>query len=94
MPESLIYNEKAIPANNTMEMAKPAPKKASDLCELIRECHTETSDILATIYCLLTGNTPKVPEYGSPESMLMDLGNEADRAACIRQLVMDIRNLL
>ena len=92
MPTTTVYNEKAIP--QLCEEQRAAPKTAHELCEQIRKCHIETADILATIFSMFTGNTPEVPGYKDPDSMLMDLGCEAERAEYIRCMATEIRKVL
>ena len=92
MPATM-YNERAIP--QLCEEQRPtAAKTAHDFCEQIRKCHIETADILANVFCTLTGSTPEVPGYKDPESMLMDLSCEAERAEYIRRMAIEIREVL
>lgn len=93
MPATTMYNEKAIP--QLCEEPRSAPKAAvHDLAEQIRKCHIETADVLATVLCMLTGKTPEVPGYKDPESLLMNLSCEAERAAYILHMANHIRELL
>lgn len=94
MPAITMYNEKAIPQLCEEQRQSPASKTAHDLAEQIRKCHIETADVLATVLCMLTGNTPEVPGYKDPESLLMDLSCEVERAACILHMAIGIRELL
>lgn len=92
MPANVMYNDKAIP--QLCEEQRPTPKAAHDLLEQIRQYHIKTADILASVFCILTGHTPDIPGYQEPESMLMDLACEAERAECILRMANDIREML
>lgn len=92
MLANMMYNDKAIP--QLCEEQKITPKTAHDLLEQIRQCHIKTADILVSVFHILTGNTPKIPEYKEPDSLLMDLGCEAEMAECILHMVSEIREML
>lgn len=86
------YNSTTVVAEKCV--AREPRQTVHDLCEQIRKCHIETADILASIYCILTGNPPDVPGYRDPESIVMDLACEAERAEYIHDISREIREIL